>query len=66
MTKKLQVSLRRNGSAIAVYPVRIDHPSHIERGLQEALVQFANTVPDAVIGENGVTLTMEVSEASEL
>jgi len=66
MTKKLQVSLRRDGNSIAVYPVRIDHPSDIERGLHEALEQFANTVPDAVIGENGVTLTMELSEASEL
>ena len=66
MTKKLQVSLRRDGSAIAVYPVRVEHTSDIERGLSEALVQFANTLPDAVIGERGVTLTMELSEASEL
>jgi len=66
MTRKLQVTLRRDGSAIAVYPVRIEHPSDVERGLSEALTQFANTVPDVVIGEGGVTLTMEVSEASEL
>ena len=66
MTRKLQVTLRRDGSAIAQYPVRVDQPSDVERGLSEALVQFANTVQDAVIGENGVTLTVEASEASEL
>ena len=66
MTRKLQVTLRRDGSAIAVYPVRVEHPSDVERGLSEALVQFAQTVPDAIIGESGVTLTMEVSDASEL
>ena len=65
-TTKLQVTLRRDGSAIAEYPVRVDRPSDVERGLKEALEQFANTLPEAVIGENGITLTMEPSEASEL
>ena len=66
MTRKLQVSLRRDGSAIAQYPVRVEQPGDVERGLRDALEQFANTLADAVIGENGVTLTVEASDASEL
>jgi len=66
MTRRLQATLRRDGSAIAQYRVRVDHPSDIERGLHEALEQFAATMPEAVIGKGGITLTMEISEASEL
>jgi len=51
MTRKLQITLRRDGSAIAQDPVRVDQPSDVERGLSEALAQFANTIQDAVIGE---------------
>ena len=65
MTRKLKVALWRSGAEPAEYPLRVEKSADIETGVREALAQFAMIMPEHVIGENGVSLTIEALEVGD-
>ncbi|GLK82699.1 hypothetical protein [Ancylobacter defluvii] len=50
---------------MAEYPLRADSREDIAAGVNEALTQFAMTLPHVIIGEKGVSLRVEPLDTSD-